>query len=77
MSACTMRFSARYRVCSASAATLSAGLSGAPTAALPSAPPAPPAPPEPRASPSVRSSAASNPACSAAQLACRAAVHLR
>jgi len=77
MSACTMRFSARYRVCSASAVTLSAGLSGAPTSALPSAPPSPPAPPEPPASPSVRSSAASNPACSAAQLACRAAVHLR
>eukprot|EP00955_Chlamydomonas_euryale_P076224 362581-Chlamydomonas_euryale.AAC.2 len=72
-----MRSAARYRMCSASAIARSAGLSGAPAAALPPAPPAPPAPHEPPAPPSVRSSSASKAACSAAQLACRAAVHLR
>eukprot|EP00955_Chlamydomonas_euryale_P105417 365636-Chlamydomonas_euryale.AAC.7 len=64
-----MRFSTRYRVCSANTVARSAGLSGAPAAALPPAPPSPPAAPEPPAPPSVRSSAASKAACSAAQLA--------
>eukprot|EP00955_Chlamydomonas_euryale_P050463 354562-Chlamydomonas_euryale.AAC.3 len=67
---CTMQCSARNRVCSASAAARSAGLSSASTAALPSAPPALPDPPVPPASSSVRSSAASNATCYAGQLAC-------